>query len=142
MLALLGYLRDPSRGPDEVRRQCSTFSEWKKTSDANPITYPSLTPELLRSLRGTGALFARKFHAGAVSAEKWDVHVRAAAAEAEDVDRDVSLKKGALSATTTSAQGDSSQDMGADRNSPFSEISPPLATVVGDAPALKKMKAM
>ena len=76
MLALLGYLRDPSRGPDEVRRQCPTFSEWLKPSDANPVTYEALTPELLTYLRGTGAIFARKFRADTVSADHWDSVVR------------------------------------------------------------------
>lgn len=81
MLALLGYLRDPSTtsGPDEVRRQCPTYSEWKNPSDANPITYPELTPQLLATLRGTGALFARKFRADTVSVDHWDRVVREAA---------------------------------------------------------------
>lgn len=86
MLALLGYLRDPSRGPDEVRRQCPTFSEWLKPSDANPITYEELTPELLTYLRGTGAIFARKFRADTVSADHWESVVRAATGRAVPLD--------------------------------------------------------
>ena len=84
MLALLGFLRDPSRGDDEVKRQCSTFSEWKKQSDANPITYDALTGPLLSYLQETGALFARKFRADTVSADHWDNLIRQAAGTKSD----------------------------------------------------------
>jgi hypothetical protein len=103
MLALLGYLRDPSRGPDEVRRQCPTYSEWKKASDANPITYESLTPELLSYLRGTGAIFARKFRADTVTADHWDAVVRAAAGQMISTTRETDGKAGSSSSQSTSA---------------------------------------
>jgi hypothetical protein len=105
MLALLGYLRDPVHGPDEVRRQCPTYSEWAKPSDANPITYDALTPDLLRYLRNTGALFARKFRADMVSADHWDEVVREAARQAEAAEP---RGEGAGSSSSSSGSGKSS----------------------------------
>jgi hypothetical protein len=70
ILALLGFLRD---GPaeDEVERRRVTYARWAKKGDANPIRFSDLSEDLLRSLRDTGSVFARKFGAGSVSEEEW-----------------------------------------------------------------------
>lgn len=118
MLALLGYLRDPSvtRGPDEVRRQCSTYSEWKNPSDANPITYSELTPQLLAFLRGTGALFARKFKPDVVSADKWEAMVREAA-RANVAGNEASGSSLTSNQSNSSSGGGSSSNSSGDSNS-------------------------
>lgn len=72
MLALVGFLRDSNRGPDEVLRQPSTFAEWKRPSDANPVNFDSLTSELLQRLRSSGAMFARKFRVDTVDVDHWE----------------------------------------------------------------------
>ncbi|RYH31054.1 hypothetical protein EON65_03595 [archaeon] len=98
MLALLGYLRSVSvlvdfcvcfitsgflswhiavcvifvqTGQDEVHRKRITYADWKKRSDANPITYSTLTPELYATIRGSGAYIGRKFAWGGVGVEAW-----------------------------------------------------------------------
>eukprot|EP01031_Cornospumella_fuschlensis_P032007 gene32007-38700_t len=69
MLALLGYLR--SNGEDEVLRRRVNYAEWKKRSDANPITYPALTPQLYATIRSSGSLLGRKFARGGTSVDTW-----------------------------------------------------------------------
>ena len=69
ILALLGHLRDSS--PDEVDRRRVTYARWMRKGDANPVRFDGLTVELLRDLRATGSLFARKFSAGSVPVDEW-----------------------------------------------------------------------
>jgi len=74
MLALLGYLRDEVPGReqwDEVVRRSVTHAEWKRRGDANPITYDLLSDCLLRRLRNTGAVFARKFTCAGAPVDVW-----------------------------------------------------------------------
>lgn len=79
MLALLGYLKDQptitsirnsssssnssqsrssvnnsnciSHYHDEVRRQSVNHAEWKRQGEAHPVTFHTLTPSLIKSLR-------------------------------------------------------------------------------------------
>ena len=66
MLALLGFLRD-SPAEDEVERRRVTYARWEKKGDANPVRFAALSEDLLRTLRDSGSLFARKFGASCVS---------------------------------------------------------------------------
>ncbi len=49
-----------------------TYAEWARKDDANPITYPSLTREMMIHFRQSGTLFARKFPSNAVTVDQWN----------------------------------------------------------------------
>lgn len=75
-------------GPQVLKRRV-TFAKWKSSSDPNPISHESLTPELLHEMRydlclyihfgiflrslnrASGAVFGRKFKKGTLPVDHW-----------------------------------------------------------------------
>ena len=69
MLAILGYLRKDQE--DEVLRKSSTFAEFARRGDANPVSFKELNAGLIERMRRSGAIFGRKFSRGSCHISRW-----------------------------------------------------------------------